>query len=120
MLKTTNEDGSETIDHDIGSYSSTDHSKSGISDEASLKIYDHYNDSGLPSELYDLPGTAMAGFEYSVEGKERMLFDDVRLKETKVADHANEIKTTMTHEMDIPVMLTPVLVILTPLRRPGF
>jgi hypothetical protein len=96
--KTVSENGTETISNEKGVGISTTFSEAGMNEDASLAVYDHYNDTGLPAVLDDLDGSGAASFRYTVEGEEKLVFDDEQLKKTKVSDHANEIKSVIVHE----------------------
>lgn len=102
LLKEIDSEGNETIDHDAGSSIGVIHSISGISEEASVNILNHYNTTDLPIEARETG--ALAGFTYGtrggvpVEGTERMVANIEKMKNQKISDHANELTSTFVHE----------------------
>ncbi len=100
--KTINGDGTESIEHATGKANSTDFSASNLTENATLSVYDHYN----PTDL-DLAAkqneTGAGGLTFHAERKNGKTSEriDVNIegnKRTKVADHANEIINTFSHE----------------------
>ncbi len=108
----TDKNGVQSIDHNIGSddNNSTLHSNSGISTEASLKVYDHYNPTNLELKPYEneqtdpTTGKKVNGgmqFKYTGTSKEHEEYIAIKIegnKEFKFSDHANEIINMFSHE----------------------
>ncbi len=100
--KALNPDGSESITHATGSTISTDHSKSNLTEEATLNVYNHYNPTGLELKAKQNE-TGAGGLTFHAERKNGKTSEwiDVKIdgnKRTKVADHANEITNSFIHE----------------------
>jgi len=105
MLKSENEDGSESIDHESGSIMSVNNSESNLSEEASLKIYSHYNPTDLEIEADNNENsTSEASFSYNVKNdkvvkdSEKLNVNINNMNETKISDHSNEIVNVFVHE----------------------
>ena len=103
--KTVNKDGGESIDAGTGVKNSKVVSKSDLTDEASLKIYEHYNPTDLNIEVDNKMGanavfsrtiTKKGGKVTSVKAKMRVNVE--KNKKLKISDHANEIKSVLVHE----------------------
>jgi hypothetical protein len=103
--KTVSDNGVESIDSKAGDKNSVLHSKSGISDEASLKIYENYNPTDLNMEV-DNDFSGNAGFTRTtvrkgdevVEVKTKLKVNVKINNREKISDHANEIKNILVHE----------------------
>ena len=101
--KKVNSDGSESIDHATGNANSTDHSKANLSEESSLKVYDHYNPTDLKIEkdARDNGKTGGLAFNHGEKGGVKFTKMKVRIdgnNYTGIADHANEITNLFVHE----------------------
>jgi RHS repeat-associated protein len=100
--KTVSSDGSESIKHITGNAISTDHSKSNITEEATLNVYNHYNSTGLELKAkQNEKGDGGLTFHAKKKGGKTSERIDVKIegnKRTKIADHANEIINSFTHE----------------------
>jgi len=100
--KQVSENGSETIDHETGKALSTDFSKASMTKQATLDVYDHYNPTDLKlaaAEKEDGSG----GMKFSAESKNGVVEQEIKVKiegnkDTKIADHANEIVNVFVHE----------------------
>lgn len=96
--KTVDESGNETIDHEVGKSISVDHSKSNITESASLSIYDHYNTTGLNLVAHgNENGNGGLTFSYKSSGA-RIKVKLEGNKSTGIADHASEIENSFIHE----------------------
>ncbi len=100
--KVVQEDGTETIDQNTGAENSTRASEAGLSTDASLSIYEHYNPTDVPVKANGNENGA-AGLTLVVERKNGVVSEkiDVRIEGNKAAgisDHANEIKNMFAHE----------------------
>ena len=106
--KTANNDGTETIEHNTGVDNSKLHSESGISDDASLNIYQHYNPTDL--KLKD-SGKDVGGAAFRVTTTKTTTGDKTKTtystgmvvnlkgnKRLKISDHYNEITNIFVHE----------------------
>ena len=106
--KTTNNDGVETIDHDTGVENSKLHSESGITDEASLNIYQHYNptDLKLVDSGKDIGGASFrfttikttTGNKTNTTYSTSLSINLKGNKRLKISDHYNEIVNIFIHE----------------------
>ncbi len=96
--KTVNEDGSESIVHEVGEVASVDHSKANLSEDATLKVYDHYNPTNLDVVAHDAEtGAAGLTFSYKISTQKIKVKIEGNKREG-TADHANEIKNAFVHE----------------------
>jgi len=93
--KTTSKDGSESIKHKTGKEKSKLHSKSDVTNEASLSIYQHYNPTDLKLEDSG-KNTGGASFRYTKTTRgDKITYSEklrVNLKGNKrlgISDHAN-------------------------------
>lgn len=99
-IKTTNQDGTETVNHYVGYANSKAHSEAELTEEASLNIFSHYNITDLPlsnSKNYESPeiGKYFMGFIK----KEGVIAVDVSINNKyKLADNYNNIINEFTHE----------------------
>jgi len=85
------------IDHDLGVEISDLHSEAGLTDEASLKVYDHYNTGALGLENYK--GTDDFVMKWSHEnGKSKIIVNNEQMKYYGFLDHSNEIINSLVHE----------------------
>ncbi len=100
--KTVESDGIESIDHEKGESLSQDHSRSGISEEASLAVYDHYNPTDLPlSATQNEAGDGGMTFYAEKVNNNTSERIDIKIKgnnRLKISDHANEIMNLFEHE----------------------
>jgi RHS repeat-associated protein len=100
--KTVSSDGSESIEHATGNAISTDHSKSDITEEATLNVYDHYNPTDLEVVSHDNEnGNGGLALSTTRDGGEIKQSIKIRIegnKRTKIADNANEITNSFYHE----------------------
>ena len=103
--KKVDANGKETIEHDEGymlSYKFSAASKNGMSEEAQLKVYQHYNPTKEKLLAHPDDGDRYAGMTTSVTGNNKILGIKIKLKENcsgiKIADHANEIRCIFEHE----------------------
>ncbi|MFA8301432.1 MAG: RHS repeat domain-containing protein [Hyphomicrobiales bacterium] len=100
--KTENNAGSESISHKKGKEMSTDHSKSDLTEEAALNIYNHYNTTGLDLKARQNEN-GLGGLTFCIrrKGGKISVWISVKVegnKKTRVADHANEITNMFIHE----------------------
>lgn len=97
--KVINEDKTETIAHEVGNSESKDHSTSGISANASLSIYQHYNPTNRTLEaapkkidnnggMAHAPGIVEPTILIKLEGN----------KKAGISNHANQITNIFVHE----------------------
>jgi hypothetical protein len=101
QYKTVNSDGTESIDHSLGKEISSDHSMSGISTEASLSIYNHYNPTDLTLKEHDK--TSNWGMTFHAERIKGKTSEWINIKingnnREKISDHFNEIINLFSHE----------------------
>ncbi len=97
-IKTTNQDGTETVNHYVGFANSKSFSKGAenMSEESKLNVFRHFNTTNLPLGSY-----INAGENY-------MCFDDdgdpqsilINLKINNVSNNANNIINSFGHEKD--------------------
>ncbi len=94
--KQVSADGIESIDHATGAANSTLHSESGLSTEASLNVYSHYNSTDLPLLENDKAVMTFTGrsIKINIEGNNRPKTSD----RIVIADDANIIKSAFSHE----------------------
>jgi len=96
--KVVAEDGTESIDHEVGQANSTDHSKANLSEDATLNVYDHYNPTDLDVVAHDKEnGKGGMSFSYT-RTKQRIKIRIEGNKKTGITDHANEITNSFIHE----------------------
>ena len=100
--KVVAEDGAESIDHEIGKDNSELHSESNITEESSLKVYDHYNPTDLPLRNDEESGNKW-GMSFSVDKVDGKLQKSIKIKmkgnkEQKISDQASEIRNLFSHE----------------------
>jgi hypothetical protein len=97
-----NKSSSGTIDHQIGVVNSDLHSKSGISEKASLAIYEHYNETGVKliaesGEYLMEYNVASVKFTNEILG-EKLFVNMSRMKGSKVSDNISDIRNALVHE----------------------
>jgi RHS repeat-associated protein len=86
-------DGTTVINQDAANFISQDASQSGISDQASLSIYEHYNTTGC-----DLTsGNGNYNMQTQSSG-DKIAVNIEKNKVDKISDHFNEIKNVFVHE----------------------
>jgi hypothetical protein len=100
--KTINTDGSESITHAIGVTVSADHSKSNLTEEATLSVYNHYNSTGLYLKARQNE-TGEGGLTFVAQRKNGKTSEWIEVKiegnkRLKICDHANEIANSFIHE----------------------
>lgn len=100
--KQVSENGTETIDHDKGNVLSTNFSEAGMTTEATLNVYDHYNPTDLKLTASEKENGS-GGMTLSTERKDGVVKQEIEVKiegnkTTKVADHSNEITNVFVHE----------------------
>ncbi len=100
--RTVDSDGTESIDNTLGESLSSNHSESGISEEASLSVYNHYNPTDLSLEAKKNE-TGSGGMTFHATKKNGKTSEriDIKLegnKKNKFSDHANEITNLFEHE----------------------
>lgn len=100
--KQVSDNGTETIAHDKGNALSTNFSEAGMTTEATLDVYDHYNPTDLKLTASDKENGS-GGMTLSTERKNGVVKQEIEVKiegnkTTKVADHANEITNVFVHE----------------------
>jgi len=100
--KTINPDGSESITHTIGVTISADHSKSNLTEDATLNVYNYYNSTGLDLKAKQNE-TGAAGLTFVTRRKNGKTSEWIEVKiegnkRTKICDHANEIINSFIHE----------------------
>ncbi len=96
----TMENHVESIDHVTGAKLSEAHSETDISEQASLKIYDHYNMTDLPLKASSGASPLQRGMAFSPTDPNNAHIK-IRLEGNKNAqhsDHANEITNMFVHE----------------------
>ena len=101
--KTTNDDGTESINSTEGHKISTKHSEAGLSTKASLNIYQHYNPTDLKLEAPMIETGNKSGMAFRLSGKKSspntsMVVQVKGNHKTGVSDHANEITNIFVHE----------------------
>jgi hypothetical protein len=97
--KTVSEDGTATISNEKGVEISTTFTKAGLTEEASLAVYDHYNPTDLPLSVME---SENPGLRLSVDHEKKTIEGiEVKLEannRTEISDHANEITSMFEHE----------------------
>ncbi len=106
-IKTTNNDGSETVNHYVGYANSSAFSESAenMSDNDKLNVFQHYNPTDLSVEKYNNPGENYMAFYASGDKiserkgtlKKAMI---VNLQINNTSDNANNIINSFGHEDD--------------------
>ncbi|HAF28640.1 MAG TPA: hypothetical protein DCG75_06290 [Bacteroidales bacterium] len=100
--KSIESDGTESIDHNSGEPLSIDHSASDISIDASLSVYEHYNPTDLPIVAQEAENGKGGMVHYAIsENGITSAEIEIKLqgnKDSKISDHANEIKNLFEHE----------------------
>ncbi len=101
-LKTKSADGTESIDHEMGNSSSVAFSESGISDESTLKVYDHYNPMDVPLVAHEdengRAGMTLNTKRTSGEIDQKIMVKIEANKRLGDIDNANVIKNMFSHE----------------------
>ncbi len=95
-------DGSESIDQEIGQDKSELHSEANITEESSLKIYDHYNPTDVSLRNDEESGNKW-GMSFSVDKVDGNLQKSIKIKmkgnkKQKISDRASEIRNLFAHE----------------------
>ncbi len=104
-IKTTNNDGSETVNHYVGYANSSAHSEAGLTEDASLNIYEHYNSTDLKLTQTEGDNGEYYGMQIEIKAKgDKIASASLSIKVNgnnkgiKTGDHANEIKNMFVHE----------------------
>jgi hypothetical protein len=106
--KTVNEEGKATIDNQVGTANSQKFSESNLDNKTNLKVYQHYNTSDLKLSVREnkfVNGKLAGGMAFGLETSGNKLISKTLSisvlgnKINKVADHANEIKNIIVHEL---------------------
>ena len=96
--KVVAEDGTESIDHEVGKANSTYNSKENLSKDAKLNVYRHYNPTDLDVVAHDKENK-MAGMSFAyTRTKQRIKIKIIANIKAGLADHANEIISSFIHE----------------------
>ncbi len=107
-IKTTNQDGTETVNHDVGYANSVSFSKGAknMSKESKLNVFSYYNSTGLSLKSYDNPKDNYMGFNYKCDIDSRgkiistALSVLVNLEISDMSNNFNNIINAFGHEQD--------------------
>jgi len=74
------------------------HSEAGLTDEASMKVYDHYNTGALGLKNYKGDKEFCMAWTLYKSGKRSISVKNSDMKLHKFSDHSNEISNIFVHE----------------------